>query len=221
MTRSKRPEANLKLGYRKVLELAFIASLVIHLGLFHLMPEIQSGPRDITAKKIEIKVEDIPQTEQVKRPPPPPRPSLPIPTESEDVPEDVTIESTELDLTEIPPPPPPQDTGVDEGYVFIPYDEPPVPIGGYEMIRKNLVYPELARKAGVEGMVIVGVLVDEKGNTVKTQVLKSSGLNIGFEKAAQEALMAIKWKPARQRDRAVKVWVSIPIRFSLKDRDVS
>jgi len=28
--------------------------------------------------------------------------------------------------------------------------------------------------------------------------------------------MAVKWKPAKQRDKAVKVWVSIPVRFSLK-----
>ncbi|MFQ6112465.1 MAG: energy transducer TonB, partial [bacterium] len=131
-------------------------------------------------------------------------------------------ESTELDLTEIPPPPtPPMDEGIEGGYVFIPYDEPPVPIGGYAAIKRNLVYPDLARKAGVEGTVIVGVLIDERGNTIKTQVLKPSGLNIGFEKAAQEALINVKWKPAKQRDRAVKVWVSIPIRFSLKDRDIS
>jgi protein TonB len=221
MNRRKRPEANLKLKYRKTFELALVVSLVLTLGVFHLLPDIEVGPSEIKAKALEIKVEDIPQTEQIKKAPPPPRPSIPIPTESEDVPEDVTIESTELDLTEIPPPPAPRGDDINDGYVFIPYDEPPTPIGGYAVIKKYLVYPELARKAGVEGTVIVGVLVDEKGNTVKTQVLKSSGVNIGFEKAAREALLPVKWKPAKQRDRAVKVWVSIPIRFSLKDRDVS
>jgi protein TonB len=217
MRRYKTLDADLKLKYRKTFEVALILSLLIHLGLFHAVPDIGSGFREIKAKPIEIQVEDIPQTEQVKLPPPPPRPSVPIPTESEDVPEDVTIESTELDLSELPPPPPPQDKGIDEGYVFIPYDEAPTPIGGMAAIKKNLKFPDLARKAGIEGTVIVGVLIDEKGNPVKTQILKGAGVSIGFEEAAAAAVMSVKWKPAKQRDRAVKVWVSIPIHFALRD----
>lgn len=217
MRRYKTPEADLKQKYQKTLEVALIFSLLIHFGLFHALPEFGAGFKEIKAKPIEIQVEDIPQTEQFKLPPPPPRPSVPIPTESEDVPEDVTIESTELDLSELPPPPPLPDRGIEEGYVFIPYDEPPSPIGGMAAIKKNLKYPELARKAGIEGTVIVGVLIDEKGNPIKTQVLKGAGIDIGFEEAAAAAVMSVKWKPAKQRDRAVKVWVSIPIHFALRD----
>jgi protein TonB len=215
----KRPAADLKLKYRKVFELSLILSLVMTMVAFHAVPDFETGKRELKSKAVTIKIEDIPMTEQVKRPPAPPRPSIPIPTESEEVPEDITIESTELDLTTIPPPPPPR-MGEDEyeNYVFIPYDEPPKPIGGYEAIKKNLKYPEIARKAGVQGMVVVGVLIDEHGNSVKTQVLKDSGFKMGFEESAQAAVMAVKWKPARQRDRAVKVWVSIPVRFSLTEK---
>jgi len=60
-------------------------------------------------------------------------------------------------------------------------------------------------------------LVDEKGNTVKTQVLKSDGTKLGFEEAASRALMQMKWKPAMQRDKPVKVWISVPVRFRLTD----
>jgi protein TonB len=217
MSNRKRPEADLRLQYRKTFELALAISLFIMLLAFHALPNFEAAPRDVKAEIVQIKIEDIPPTEQLKQAPPPGRPSVPIPTESEDVPEDVTIETTDLNLSEIPPPPPPPVTDEYENYVFIPYDEPPVPIGGYEAIRKNLKYPEIARKAGVQGLVVVGVLIDENGNSVKTQVLKESGMKVGFEEAAQAAVMMMKWKPAKQRDKAVKVWVSIPVRFSLTE----
>jgi len=62
---------------------------------------------------------------------------------------------------------------------------------------------------------VVGVLIDKSGNPVKTQILKSSGSDLGFEAAASKAVMAVKWRPAKQRDIPVKVWISIPVRFSL------
>lgn len=217
MRTKKLPEADLKLTYRKTFELSLVASLIIMLLAFHALPNFEVVPKEIKAEVVQIKIEDIPPTEQMKQAPPPARPSVPIPTENEDIPEDVTIETTELDLSEIPPPPPPPVSDDYENYVFIPYDEPPVPIGGYESIRKNLKYPEIARKAGIQGLVVVGVLIDENGNSLKTQVLKDSGMKVGFEEAAQAAVMTLKWKPAKQRDKAVKVWVSIPVRFSLTE----
>jgi len=163
----------------------------------------------------EFKAEDIPITEQINRPPPPARPAVPIPSESEDIPEDETIEETELDLTEIPPPPPPPPEEEEEAPIFVAYDKAPEPIGGYEAIQRNLVYPEIARKAGVEGVVIVQVVIDEKGRVVDTQILKSLGA--GCDEAAMEAIRKTRWKPAMQRDRPVKVRVSIRVKFQLKD----
>ncbi len=218
MVRRKHPDADLKLQYRKTLEISTIVALFLMFLVFHALPEFKVAPRVNEAKALQIKIEDIPPTEQIKRPPPPPRPTVPIPTESEEVPEDVTIESTELDLSEIPPPPePPAEQDLYENYVFIPYDEPPAPLGGMAAIQRNLKYPDIARKAGLEAKVVIGVLVDEKGNPVKTQVLVDAGFRAGFEEAAAKAVMSVKWKPAKQRDKPVKVWVAVPIRFSLKD----
>jgi len=215
MKRETVADADLRRQYPKVLEVGIIVSLVLHIVLFHALPAFDLTPGVSKAADVIINVEDIPPTEQVKRPPPPPRPAIPVPTESEDVPEDLTIESTELDLSEVPPPPSPD---LDDGlgnYQFIPYDEPPQPIGGFASIRKHLVYPKIAAKAGVEGLVVVGVLIDEHGNVVKTQVLKSAAQDLGFEDAACRAVSATRWRPAKQRDMAVRVWVSVPVRFML------
>jgi len=210
----KNPEANLKLKYRKVFELSMVIALFIMLVTFQILRAISMETEEAETPEIQIEVADIPPTEQIKKPPPPPKPSIPIPTESEDVPEDFTIEQTDLDLSDIPaPPPPPEDDG--EVNIFVAYDEPPRPVGGFAAIQKALEYPEIARKAGVEGKVFVQVLVSEKGRVVDTRIVKSLG-HAGCDQAAIDAIRSVEWKPALQRDKPVKVWVSIPVIFRLR-----
>ena len=77
-------------------------------------------------------------------------------------------------------------------------------------------YPEIARKAGIEGKVWVKVLVDKNGNVKDAMVLKDSGTNAGFEEAAVDAAKQSKWKPAMQNKQPVAVWVSYEIKFQLR-----
>ncbi|NOY76862.1 MAG: energy transducer TonB [Calditrichaeota bacterium] len=205
-----------KLDYKKRLELGLVISLLLLIVAFQGFKRFQSKRELPKAEKVIIKAEEIPPTEQINRPPPPERPAVPVPTEDEDVPEDVTIESTNIDFNEEPPPPPPPPEEESETPIFVAYDSPPEPIGGFGAIQKNLKYPEIARKAGVEGTVIIQVLIDEKGRVIKTKVLKSLGNN-GCDEAAISAIRKTRWKPAMQRDKPVKVWVSIPVIFKLKN----
>lgn len=214
ISRTKNPEADLKLKYKKVLEIGLIVALGVCILLFQGFKKFEQSEMEQKAVDIKIEVEEIPQTEQVKMPPPPARPAVPIESESDDIPEDETIEITDLDLTELPPPPPPP-TNDDAASIFVPYDDPPQPIGGFASIQRNLKYPEIARKAGVEGRVMVHVQIDENGKVVNTRILQSLGNN-GCDEAAVAAIKSVRWKPAKQRDRAVKVWVAIPVVFKLK-----
>ncbi len=209
----KNPEANLKLKYKKVIELSMVLSLALMLLVFQTLRAISLDETESKTVDIQIEVADIPPTEQFKRPPPPPKPSIPIPSESEDIPEDLTIEANDLDLSDIPPPPPPPD---DEGdMIFVAYDQGPTPKGGFRAIQKALKYPEIARKAGIEGRVTVHVLVSEKGEVLKTKILQSLG-HTGCDQAAVNAIKKVRWNPAMQRDKPVKVWVAIPVIFRLK-----
>ncbi len=145
----------------------------------------------------------------MEKPPPPSRPQIPIESEDEDLPEDLTIEETEVDFsqqTQDTPPPPEEE------------EEPIVPFFALsekpkEIKRVNPEYPELAKKAGVEGTVVVKVLVNTKGDVEKVEVLKSHPL---LDDSAVEAARQFKFKPGKQRDKYVKVWVSIPFNFTLK-----
>jgi len=217
MGAKKEAKYDLRMRYRKALELSTIGALLIVIFFFQAFRSDLQWSLKIEPAKIEIKVEEIPPTRQILHRPVPMRPAVPIPTESEEIPETETIESTELDLSQIPPPPPPESSIEEEVPLFVPYDEPPVIIGGMAALKKVLKYPDIARKAGLEGKVIISVLVDEKGNSVKARVMQSSAKGIGFETAAINAVMKMKWKPAYQRDKPVKVWISIPVTFRLTE----
>ena len=160
-----------------------------------------------------IAIEDIPETEQLKKPPPPQRPQIPVATESEDIPEDVTIMDTEIDL-DAPPPPPPPPPGAgrrEESPIFWAWEVAPE-------LRKIVKpeYPEIARKAGVEGHVYLTIVVDEKGDVISAEVLVAEPAGI-FGQAAIEAVLQYKFKPAMQRDKPIKVQMGHRIIFTLTD----
>ena len=173
------------------------------------------GEESVAIERIDEVVEtiDIPPTQQLEIPPPPARPSIPVESE-DDIAEDITIEETELESFDWDAPPPPPDEG--PTIRFIPYDEAPEPIGGYIAIQRNVHYPEIAQEAGIEGSVIVQAFVDAKGRVTETVILKGIP-NTGLNEAAADAIRRTRFRPAKQRDRPVAVWISIPVNFKLKN----
>jgi protein TonB len=94
--------------------------------------------------------------------------------------------------------------GMDE---FVAVEQNPVPLG-----RPNVVYPELAKKAGLEGKVVLKALIDETGSVTKVVVLAGDDI---FKDAAVSAINNLKFKPAINGNRAVKVWITYPVIFRL------
>ncbi len=213
MTSVEEIDRRYKYGFKR----ALLFGLLFQLFFFQLFPKSFVNDSDfLEVQPVDIIIENVPRTEQLTKPPPPPRPSVPIPTEDPDIPEDLTIATTDINFDELaPPPPPPPSDSEDDGYVFMAYDSPPQPIGGFASILKLIKYPEIARRANIERTVMVGALVDTQGNCIKTQILNNTGDKLGFEQAAQEAVMKVKWIPARQRDKPIKVWVAVPVVFKL------
>ncbi len=212
----KRKEADLKFQYKRVLELGLVISLILHIILMQGYKKVVRHSQLQDVKMEALTVEDIPQTKQEKAAPAPSRPTVPIASEDEDLPEDETIDFTDLDLeTEAPPQPPALDGGGDQPF-FVAFDERPEPIGGWDRLQRNIVYPEIAIKAGIEGIVFVNAHIDVKGNVLHTQIGKSDN-NI-LNQAAADAVKKTKWKPAMQRDKPVEVWVMIRVIFQLTNR---
>ena len=198
----------IKYKYTITIRLATLSSVLLLISTFLIYPRYLGLFELEEVELQEILIENIPQTQQIERPPPPARPSVPVESEDEDIADDLTIEETDLDNFEAwdAPPPPPEGPRVK----FIPYDDPPQPLSN---IRP--VYPEIAQEAGIEGTVVVQVFIDKRGRVKDTLILKGIP-NTGLDEAAISAIRKTRFRPAKQRERAVGVWISIPVNFRLK-----
>ncbi len=210
---------------RRVLRRAVVLAVVAHVALFLVT---------LPASKAKVYRVGSPQEVFVVKPvrfqPPPPAAArqeipkprtrrIPIPDPTPDDPEPIVLEevtvptlvpaSDEAAFYGIPDGPP--GPGFDAtGAVRLSGDiAPPVKIH-YPTPR----YTEAGRLARIEGVVILEVVVDERGDVTGARVLK--GLPHGLAESAVETAMGWKFRPALRSGQPVKVLVTITVRFSLQ-----
>jgi TonB family protein len=78
-------------------------------------------------------------------------------------------------------------------------------------------YPEACRKAGVEGKVLVMVVVGEKGDIMSAQVSEGSG-NAELDSAALAAVQQWRFEPGTKEGKPVEAKVIVPVQFRLGDK---
>tara|TARA_B100000427_G_scaffold124980_1_gene103962 strand:- start:258 stop:875 length:618 start_codon:yes stop_codon:yes gene_type:complete len=175
---------------------------------FYLMPrfmdEVKAGNSN---QDIEIETFDIPPTDMVEQQKPL-KPSIPVPEDDEYFEEEMEFQDTDFDSWNDWDAPA-QSGGPD--IKFVPFDTPPTQKKGMGI---QPIYPVIAKEAGIEGTVYVQFFIDVKGNVTEAYVTK--GLpGTGLDEAALKAVKKSKWKPARQREKKVGVWQTVPIKFEL------
>ena len=202
----KKGSADLSGGYSKRLEKSIIFSLLLFCLLFYGFPAFDDLSIDLEKPDLLIEILTPPRTELFKPPPKPKPPSIPVEAEDDEILDEVEIDFLEVQedwLSDKPTLPVPDDTL--DTFDFIAVSQKP------KLIKTVApVYPELARKSGVTGIVVVKVLIDKKGNVEKAEILKSTAL---LDEAAMAAAWQLKFKPGKQRDKFVNVWMSVPFHF--------
>ena len=89
---------------------------------------------------------------------------------------------------------------------FVPHEVAPTVARQVESL-----YPDILRRAGVEGRVVVRVLIGTDGRAEDVVVIRSD--NEGFDRATVDAVRAWTFTPALQAGRPVRVWMTVPVRF--------
>ena len=92
-------------------------------------------------------------------------------------------------------------------------EEMPQPVGGLPSIYKLITYPEVAKKAGVEGKVYVLAFINENGDVDDVKVVK--GIGGGCDEATIEAVKKTKFTPGLSGGKPAKVKMSLQIQFRL------
>ena len=75
-------------------------------------------------------------------------------------------------------------------------------------------YPSQARRMGIEGRVFVEFIVDKDGTLTNVKAIK--GIGAGCDEEAERVIKNHpKWNPGKQRGKAVKQKIVLPITFKL------
>jgi periplasmic protein TonB len=201
-------------NYKRGMEISFIIVLLLIIAAFKFAP-MQNKPKHIIPGIPEvIPVQNIEASQQIPKPPPPPNPPVIIAASGIDEIEDIILNS--IELNENPPvnPEPPKPPVVnDEIFIFKDLESYPEPIGGMKAIAGKIHYTELARRAGIEGTVTIEAIIDKNGDVTEAKVIR--GIGGGLDEIALHAVENTKFIPGMQRDKPVKVRMTIPIKFRL------
>jgi len=89
-----------------------------------------------------------------------------------------------------------------------------------DYIYKNLEYPEIAKKKGIEGMTVIQFIVEKNGAISNAKIVRD--LEGGCGESALKTVekmnnLLARWTPGSQRGKKVKVQDTLPIRFKIHD----
>lgn len=196
-----------KVMYGIYLRAGMFSSVTIFTMLFLFVPYAAPEPYTLKHDIVTIVEEISAQIEKYEEPPPVERPKIAVEATNELVDEVVeTITTTDLV----------------ENIISIEPKGPEIEIVPYYKVevKPRLIklpppeYPPIVIQAGIEGTAVVKALVDTDGSIMEVKILKSSGSDI-LDQAALAAAIKARFTPAKQRDKFVRVWVSIPMKFQL------
>jgi len=225
MEAKKNPKYDLAKKSGMLLNLGLSLSLLFVLVAFEWRSYDDSGLLDLGQVNDDFEdIMEIPPTEQP--PPPPPKVQLPeiieVPDEEEieeEIDLELDVEVTEETIVEdIIFDEAPEDENIDEVFTIV-EDQPAFPGGMtafYKFVSDNMKYPAQARRMGIEGRVFVQFVVDKDGSVTEVQAVKGIGAGCD-EEAARVLRRSPKFKPGKQRGRAVKVRMVLPIIFKLNN----
>lgn len=222
-------KANLENKKLLFTEIGLVVALLLVWGAF------ERSSKDVNVSALEadataVEIEDMVPITESTPPPPEAAPKIPVLSdEIEIVEDDIKVEDMFQTLEDD------ANTGVeimdykeevqeevieDEVFDFHVVEQKPSFNGGdanefSKWVNKNLDYPEIAKENGVQGRVILRFTVNPDGSVSNVTVLR--GVDSSLDKEAVRVVSkSPKWKPGRQRDRAVKVTYTFPVIFQLR-----
>lgn len=211
-------------------EIGMVIALLIVWGAFSYTSR-EKKVATLEADQTVVEVEDmVPITEETP-PPPEAAPKIPILSDQIDIVDDnikvddsmfQNIEDSNegFEIMDYIESAPEEETIEEEAIPFQLVEEKPSFNGGdanefSKWVNSRLVYPEIAKENGVQGRVTLQFTVNADGTVSNVKVLR--GVDSSLDKEAVRVVSSSpKWKPGKQRDRAVKVTYTFPVIFQLR-----
>jgi len=204
----------LKDAFELHLALSFIAAVLLHALVFSAWPTME-----VPAWKAQDQAFDVIRMDAVELPPEPAPLSLPaVPIPSLTVPGDVTMEAPDWSDPRILPEPRPADpvAQAERADPFVVVTSPPALLNP-EDVERALAreYPPTLRDAGLGGTVTLLVHVGPDGSVLEVRTDGRSGME-SLDAAALRVADVFRFRAAKNRDRAVAVWITLPVTFRVR-----
>ena len=227
----KSPKASLENKRFLFTEIGFVIALLAVLFAF----DYSSKEKKVATLETEtaaVEVEDMIPITQETPPPPEAAPKIPILSDQIDVVDDnIKIDdnmfqnleddaNSGVEIMDYIESAPEEETIEEEAIPFQLVEEKPSFNGGdanefSKWVNSRLVYPEIAKENGVQGRGTLQFTVNADGSVSNVKVLR--GVDSSLDKEAVRVVSSSpKWKPGKQRDRAVKVTYTFPVIFQLR-----
>lgn len=214
--RSSNTKLDLRKNYPILFELGLIAALLIFIAAFKFhLPSGKVSVTTITVKE-EPPIVLSPITKQEKPPIAPLRTPVPV-----EVPDDEPIEIEDISFPEFAYTDsalalPPKTENDDTPEVFDQVEFMPQLKGGIKALYRDINYPEMARRSGIEGMVEVRFVVNEKGEVENPEIIR--GIGGGCDKEVLKAIKLQHYSPGIQNGILVKVKMKQVVHFRLNNK---
>ncbi|MBQ3738358.1 MAG: TonB family protein [Bacteroidales bacterium] len=226
MEEKKSPKANLENKKLLFTQIGLIISLLLAWMVFEFKSyDKREIDTSLLSREIAVDEEMVEITKQ-DEPKPQPMEMPKQTTQLEIVQDDVEVEdiniNAEIEQNEVVEEyvaPEIEEEEVVEQEIFQIVEEMPAFPGGeqklMEYVGKNIKYPQIARESGIQGRVFVGFVVEPDGSVSNVKLLR--GIGGGCDEEAMRVIKSMpKWKPGKQRGKAVRVSYQIPVMFRLQ-----
>jgi periplasmic protein TonB len=216
MEPKKNPEISLEKKKGLFFQIGLILALVIVLVAFEWKSYEKVDYNLGQLNLDDLEEEIIPITKQEIKPPPPPPPPpevIEIVEDEVEIEDELEIEDTESD----------EDEEIeieeedDDEFFMVVENMPEFPggdLGLMKYIQKNVKYPAIAKEYNITGKVYVSFIVDKSGSVTNVKIVRGVDKNLDAE-ALRVVKSLPKYKPGKQRGKAVRVMFTIPINFTL------
>ena len=226
----KSEKASLENKRLLLLEVGLIVALAVVYGAFNYSSKEKSvaALEDTTQVLVE---EEMIAIQNELPPPPPEAPQIPVLSDQIDIVDDdikldddmfmnLEDDNTGVEIQEYKEAEVIEEEEEEEAIPFQLVEQKPSFNGGdanefSKWVNSRLVYPEIAKENGVQGRVTLQFTVEADGRVTNVRVLR--GVDESLDKEAVRVVSSSpKWKPGKQRDRAVKVTYTFPVIFQLR-----
>ena len=212
-------------------EIGFVVALIAIYFAFN-WSSTEKEVATLETEVANVEVEDMVPITQETPPPPEAAPKIPILSDQIDVVDDnIKVDdnmfqnleddaNSGVEIMDYIESAPEEETVEEETIPFQLVEEKPSFNGGdanefSKWVNSKLVYPEIAKENGVQGRVTLQFTVNADGTVSNVKVLR--GVDSSLDKEAVRVVSSSpKWKPGKQRDRAVKVTYTFPVIFQLR-----